>query len=247
MQSVLRRSLVVGLLSVLASLAISFSLVPVLGGQVAGAGLIMTILCPLLISIPASAIHFHQADRLRRSEAATADALNRLAVAYEELHNQSRRDALTGVLTRKAFFDELDLMSLRGVSGGLFFLDLDHFKSINDRHGHASGDEVLRSTGRALRRYEGEAGFVGRMGGEEFAIFQMNLTVDNMAQHSENIRADIERLRLRSPSGPVINLSASIGGFYCPPHFHPELSLAAADRNLYQAKAQGRNKVVVSA
>ena len=71
MRRIVEKSIVAGLLSVLASLAISFSIVPLLGGQVAGAGLLMTILCPLAISIPASALHFTQSEKLRRAEAKT--------------------------------------------------------------------------------------------------------------------------------------------------------------------------------
>ena len=97
----------------------------------------MTIFCPLAISIPASALHFTQSEKVRRAEAATKEALNKLADAYDALRVQSRTDGLTGTLTRSAFLEELDATSQHGVSGALLFLDLDYFKSINDRYGHA--------------------------------------------------------------------------------------------------------------
>src|SRR5690606_10270696 len=107
MRIILAKSVLVGLLSLLASLILSFMFVPLMGGKVAGAGLVMTIVCPLAIGIPASVMHFYQADRLRRSRAETSDALAELAKAYEELRLQARLDGLTGVLNRKAFGDEL--------------------------------------------------------------------------------------------------------------------------------------------
>ncbi|HEY0121217.1 MAG TPA: GGDEF domain-containing protein [Rhizobium sp.] len=244
MRTVLVKSLLTGLLSVLASLALSFSIVPLLGGEVAGAGLFMTIFCPLAISIPASALHFHQSEKVRRAEAATSEALQKLADAYEELRQQSRKDDLTGILTRRAFLGDLEKVSQRQGSGGLLFLDLDYFKSINDQYGHATGDEALRCTGRVLARYQGQSDLAGRLGGEEFALFQCDLTVEEMLGLCEEVREAITRIDLRSPTGSPVRMSASIGAFHCRPGFDPQGCLKAADENLYQAKALGRNMVV---
>lgn len=123
MRRIVEKSILTGLLSVFASLALSFIIVPLLGGQVAGAGLFMTIFCPLAISIPASALHFAQSEKVRRAEAATKEALNKLADAYDALRVQSRADGLTGILTRSAFMEDLDATSQRGISGALLFLD----------------------------------------------------------------------------------------------------------------------------
>ncbi len=227
-----------------ASLAISFSLVPLLGGQVAGAGLIMTIFCPLAISIPASALHFTQSEKVRRAEAATKDALNKLADAYEALRIQSRSDGLTGVLTRSVFMEELHIISQRGGTGALLFLDLDHFKSINDRYGHATGDEALRCAGLVLARYRGQSDFTGRLGGEEFGLFLSDLTNEQMRDRCEEIRGEVASIVLKAPSGAQVRISTSIGACYCRPGFDPLDCLKAADENLYQAKALGRNRVI---
>lgn len=231
----------------LASLALSFIFVPMMGGQVAGAGLVMTILCPLAISIPASGLHYWQSERVRRAEAMTADALNKLAFAYEQLRLQSRRDGLTGVLNRNAFLEELDAFSRKGMTGALIFFDLDHFKSINDRHGHATGDEVLRRVGHILTAYRGQFDITGRLGGEEFALFQGGANSGDMLKRCEEIRELIERIEIHSASGARVAASASIGAFYCYRGFDPQDCLKAADINLYQAKARGRNQVVSSA
>ncbi|WP_245440440.1 GGDEF domain-containing protein [Agrobacterium fabrum] len=220
---------------------------PVLGGQVADAGLFMTIFCPLAISIPASALHFTQSERVRRAEAATAQALSKLAEAYDTFRLQSRRDGLTGILTRSAFMEDLEMTSQQGVPGALLFLDLDYFKSINDRYGHATGDEALRCAGRILDRYQSQSDFAGRLGGEEFGLFQSNLTFDEMFDRCEEVREEIARIALQASSGPAVRISASIGACYCPSGFDPSGCLKAADENLYKAKALGRNRVVAQA
>lgn len=245
MRRIVEKSLLTGLLSVLASLALSFTIVPVLGGQVAGAGLFMTIFCPLAISIPASALHFSQSAKVRRAEAATTEALHKLAAAYDALHVQSRTDGLTGILTRSAFMENLEVASQRGLSGALLFLDLDFFKSINDRYGHATGDEALRRTGIILAQYQDHPDFAGRLGGEEFGLFQCDLTVDQMLARCEEVRQAIADVDLWSPTGSKVPISASIGAFHCRSEFDPHSCLKAADENLYQAKAAGRNMVIV--
>ncbi|WFR98135.1 GGDEF domain-containing protein [Rhizobium tumorigenes] len=245
MRRVIQKSVLTGLLSVVASLALSFSVVPFLGGRVEGAGLFMTIFCPLAISIPASALHFWQSEKVRRAEAATRDALQRLADAYEALRLQSRTDGLTGVLTRTAFMDDLEAASQQSLSGALLYLDLDHFKAINDRYGHAAGDEALRCAGGILARYQMQSSsIVGRLGGEEFGLFQIGLTFDEMRGRCEKLREEIAGIMLHAPSGVGVMISASIGACRCPTGFDPSECLKAADANLYQAKALGRNRVV---
>lgn len=247
MRLVIAKSLLTGLLSLLASLSLSFAFVPMMGGQVAGAGLVMTIVCPLAISIPASAMMFWQSERVRRAEKIASDALAKLALAYEELRLQSRRDSLTGLLNRGAFLEELDAFSRNGMTGALIFLDLDHFKSINDRHGHAAGDEVLRRTGRILSTYRGQFDIAGRLGGEEFALFQGGIAMKDMPKRCEDVREAIGGVDIRSTSGAKIGVSASIGALYCGAGFDSHACLKAADINLYEAKARGRNQVVSSA
>ncbi|WP_337270909.1 GGDEF domain-containing protein [Oryzifoliimicrobium ureilyticus] len=244
MRRIIQKSLVTGLCSMLASLALSFCIVPLLGGQVIGAGLFMTIFCPLAISIPASAFHFVQSDRIQRAEAKTREVLQELEDAYEALRLQSRTDGLTGVLTRSAFLEDLEVLSQQGVSGGLLFLDLDYFKEINDRYGHAFGDEALRMTGRVLSSYQKQSDLVGRLGGEEFGVFQIGLNLEEMHKSCEEVRAEIAAIVLSADFGVSAPISASIGACHCSPGFDASERLRAADRNLYQAKTLGRNRVV---
>ncbi|MFS8045996.1 GGDEF domain-containing protein [Rhizobium sp. BR 314] len=246
MRVVLIKAVLSGLLSLMASLAICFSIVPLLGGQVDGAGLLMAIICPLTIAIPVSAVHFHQAEKLRRAEASAANALVRLARIYEELRVQSRLDGLTGIPNRQTFQKELADISKMGTPGGLLFLDLDHFKSINDRYGHAIGDEVLRKVGRLLSSRCGPGDLTGRLGGEEFVLFFGDLAVGDMFERCEEIRLAVARLDVRASTGATVRVSVSIGAVYCEAGFDAEGCLGDADRNLYAAKAGGRNTVALA-
>ncbi len=240
----LSKAIAVGILAMLASLTISLIFVPLMGGQVAGAGLVMTLVCPLAIAIPVSVFHFHQADKLRASNQALAEARDKLDEAYRLLQHQSQRDALTGLLNRAAFLAELQVLSRNGAHGGLLFLDIDHFKAVNDRFGHAIGDEALRQTGALLAPLAGKDNPAGRLGGEEFAIFFGGASASEMLDQSQRIRQAVEALDVRTPSGLRVPLRISIGAFHCMPRFDPAEALAASDRNLYRAKSLGRNTVV---
>ena len=244
MYRIFGKALTVGVVSTLASLLISFVFVPMMGGKVAGAGLVMTIVCPFAISIPASIAHFYQAEKLRSANIALARAKDELAEAYAHLQRQAQRDALTGVLNRATFMAELERRSREGMHGGLLFLDLDHFKSVNDRFGHAMGDEALRVVGTLLAELAGPDDLVGRLGGEEFAIFLHEASAERMLDHSQTIRETVAAVALRAPTGMPVALGISIGAFHCAPRFDPVEALAASDRNLYRAKSSGRNTVV---
>ncbi|MCR6499755.1 GGDEF domain-containing protein [Shinella sp. CPCC 101442] len=244
MYKILGKTLAVAVLSTLASLLISFAFVPLMGGQVAGAGLVMTIACPIVISIPASLVHFYLGEKLRSTNTALAAARDELAAAYTRLQHQARRDALTGLLNRATFMTELETRSQAGMHGGLLFLDLDHFKSINDRFGHATGDAALERVGALLSELAREDDIVGRLGGEEFAIFLNAASPARMLDHSQTVREAVEAIDLFSSSGQRIPLGISIGAFHCAPRFNPAEALAASDRNLYRAKSSGRNMVV---
>jgi diguanylate cyclase (GGDEF)-like protein len=244
MYRILVKTVAVAAVSLAASLLISFAFVPMLGGEVAGAGLVMTIVCPIAISIPASLAHFYQAEKLRAANASLAEASAELAAAYARLQHQSRIDSLTGVFNRSAFMAGLEDLSKAGVHGGLLYLDVDHFKAVNDRFGHATGDNALRLIGSALSNLAEKSDIVGRLGGEEFAVFLHAASPERMLEHSQSIREAVESIDLQSPTGTRIALRASIGAFHCAPRFDPVEALAASDRNLYRAKSTGRNRVV---
>ncbi|MBA4107871.1 MAG: diguanylate cyclase response regulator [Pirellula sp.] len=174
-----------------------------------------------------------------------------LISARDALRDQATRDHLTRVWNRAAILavldEELDRARRDGSSCGLLMVDLDNFKRINDTFGHAAGDEVLRETARTLvastRRYDS----VGRYGGEEFLIVLPGCDEVNSVSHAERLRTAVANLAVAAGAGiicPTLSLGVAIvdGG---------EHDVAAADLihcadvALYQAKANGRDRVEV--
>ncbi len=165
--------------------------------------------------------------------------------ARDELRRQSMSDHLTGVLNRRGFDEQA--AAAHGAPGGpptsVIALDVDHFKAVNDRHGHATGDEVLRTVAALLR--EGIApvrGIVGRTGGEEFMVALPGTTLSEAVAIAERLR---ERL---SQTG----FARDGGTFYVTASFGVQLALGGealnsafrgADDALYRAKRDGRNAV----
>jgi diguanylate cyclase (GGDEF)-like protein len=120
-------------------------------------------------------------------------------------------------------------------------IDLDHFKALNDRHGHQAGDEVLTAFGATLRRGVRASDFAGRWGGEEFVVLLHDTDLEGAMHVAETLRASFEGLAV---PGVNAHVTASLGVASLPDHAAdgPEL-IRAADRALYRAKAAGRNRV----
>jgi diguanylate cyclase (GGDEF)-like protein len=120
-------------------------------------------------------------------------------------------------------------------------IDLDHFKALNDRHGHQAGDEVLTAFGATLRRGVRASDFAGRWGGEEFVVLLYDTDLEGAMHVAETLRASFDGLPV---PGVNAHVTASLGVASLPDHAAdgPEL-IRAADRALYRAKAAGRNRV----
>jgi diguanylate cyclase (GGDEF)-like protein len=183
----------------------------------------------------------------RTSELSTA--LEQLAEANQRLRESNRRDALTGLFNRRHFRDMFEHQLHNAAENhqplAVLLLDLDHFKDVNDTHGHLAGDECLRWIGRAMTETLVEHGtLLARFGGEEFVAVVPDIDSERAMQLAE-------RLRLRICSEPVryagnnIQLSTSIGVFVVRPGdtVSAEGSLHRADDALYAAKNRGRNCV----
>ncbi len=155
-------------------------------------------------------------------------------------------DPLTGLLNRRAFLDSaLSLCARRGERGQpvtMMMLDLDHFKSINDRFGHAIGDEVLRVFATVARSSMRESDIVGRLGGEEFAVI-LPEPMEFSARIAERLRAAFEKAGV-SVAGHAIGATVSIGAAVsCEPVTDISALIARADAALYRAKHDGRNRL----
>lgn len=170
-----------------------------------------------------------------------------------ELRKLSTTDALTGAFNRhyfeKTFADELARAARLRHPLSVLLVDVDHFKTINDTYGHLVGDDCLRRIALALRKAITRAGdVVARYGGEEFVVLLPNTAPDNAVQVAEQLRGVIATLGFEA-QGQRIALSASVGvaGWVPPAGERFEKLLSAADDALYQAKHQGRNRVVLAA
>lgn len=166
-----------------------------------------------------------------------------------ELRLLATTDALTGLNNRRAFLDKAEalLEHCRRYSHacGALMIDIDHFKTVNDRHGHQIGDEALRATGQAIQSVLRDADVVGRLGGEEFAVLLPNAHLQGTLDTSERIRQAIAAITLPLPDGKTLHLTASLGvACFQPPAQTLTQLLAQADQALYRAKVEGRNRAV---
>ena len=168
-----------------------------------------------------------------------------------DLRRMSRHDSLTGLLNRRALEEELLLQVQRSLRGRVPFcvlmLDVDHFKRINDRHGHGVGDLALKQLSALLRMQMRSVDTLGRIGGEEFVVVLPGLNEAAALTAVERLRALVANRRLTSPHEQVA-MSVSIGVVQW--NGHPEETtrlLMRADAALYQAKQNGRDRVALAA
>ena len=181
-----------------------------------------------------------------------ARVVRELELANRRLERMSLSDGLTGIANRRCF-DEILAEACRARSGrgsplALLLVDVDHFKDLNDACGHVYGDECLRDLARlCAEMVRGDGDLVARYGGEEFVLLLRECDRAEAQRVAELLRRRVEALSIAHPASPVSqHLSVSIGMAVLPPDSRqpPELLIARADRALYAAKEQGRNRVV---
>lgn len=180
-----------------------------------------------------------------------SDSHNRLAEALATVEELASVDALTGLPNRRSILASLDAemerMHRSKVRFSVGMVDIDHFKRINDSHGHATGDAVLTAFGRIVHETLRDNDRLGRYGGEEFLLVLPG-PVDAEGAHRLG-----ERLRRRvqehdwTALAPGLQVTASFGMAVAHHGESPPELLARSDRSLYEAKAAGRNRVVVAA
>ena len=164
-----------------------------------------------------------------------------------DLRRQARRDGLTGLLNRTALMDDggqqLAQCQLRRQPLAVLLLDVDHFKRINDTHGHQAGDAVLHHMARTLQRnLRGRDSLLGRYGGEEFVLLLPATSLEQAQALAERLRVALEASPLDGDIGSIA-VTTSIG-VAADVNASLERLLARADMALYRAKAAGRNRVV---
>jgi diguanylate cyclase (GGDEF)-like protein len=176
------------------------------------------------------------ADRLREQRAALGDAERR-----------AQLDSLTCVLNRRSLLERLDAACQRAQARdlpiSLLFIDLDHFKAINDSHGHLAGDACLRAIVAPIQSELRQSDVIGRYGGEEFIVILSSADGTAAQAIADRIRARIAELRVEG-FGETIRLTCSIGIAASDVHgVWGEALVARADAAVYAAKRAGRNQV----
>jgi two-component system, cell cycle response regulator len=184
-----------------------------------------------------------------RSGARVLDSQESLLAAQEALRLEAIRDHLTGLWNRRMILDQLGRELHRAAhekrSLAVVLVDLDHFKAVNDTHGHAAGDTVLREAAARMRVALRDYDFIGRYGGEEFLILLPGCD-------GESARLVAERVRMRVASSPIgfgasnVSITVSLGVAWTGTSREAAASLIdAADAALYRAKALGRDRVEI--
>ncbi|MCA9797693.1 MAG: GGDEF domain-containing protein, partial [Candidatus Eremiobacteraeota bacterium] len=168
-----------------------------------------------------------------------------LSARSETLEHAALTDPLTGMQNRRYFDDALReyLEEFRRIEKpvGLMILDLDHFKQVNDTHGHDIGDQVLREVANCLRDLTRYHDVVARLGGEEFAVVAPNMDVDMLSKLAERIRKAVAGLAV--VTGNVrLKVTTSVGLAVWDGKESAEEFYRRADKLLYQAKRMGRNR-----
>lgn len=188
-----------------------------------------------------------RADYRRRLE--VDEALVEQRDRYEEL---SRTDSLTGLCNRRNFTETLneqvrEAQWLSGAGVALALLDIDHFKSINDNHGHDTGDRILKMVAEALVEGVGEDAFVGRFGGEEFLILFDGIMARRAAMRVDEVRDELSGRHLvsKTTGEPLGTVTFSAGVAQLLSGEDDGAMLRRADEALYAAKNGGRNRVII--
>lgn len=175
-----------------------------------------------------------------------------LEQANQTLQHLSSVDGLTGIANRRHFDESLEMEWRRAYRAefplSLIMIDIDFFKAFNDSYGHQSGDEALKLVATALSDGLKRPGdLTARYGGEEFAVILQGASKEGAVKIAQALRQKVEALGILHKDSPANVVTVSLGVATADPRRDPSppALLASADRALYQAKQQGRNRVVV--
>lgn len=175
----------------------------------------------------------------------------RLSESLAQLEVLATYDSLTGLLNRRAIYEkveaELNRAGREARPMSLVLLDIDHFKAVNDQHGHPIGDQALRLVAATIALNTRSYDVVGRWGGEEFLVMLPGTGLEEAAAVAERVRREVAAAQLPLPDSSSLQVQVSLGVTSMAPGASPavDLLLQQADEALYWAKREGRNRVCV--
>jgi diguanylate cyclase (GGDEF)-like protein len=169
-------------------------------------------------------------------------------VSHRDAEARASTDPLTGIPNRRYFDEFVGLLAQRRRAGdavGILMVDIDRFKALNDKHGHPTGDAVLRGVAAAIVSAVREDDVPARFGGEEFVVLLRNPAPGVAVEVGERIRSAVRALDLSALGVPPVSVSVGVAVASGPEDTVEDL-LATADQNLYSAKRAGRDRVVAA-
>lgn len=210
-------------------------------------------LMPRAVALPSNAQLLEKnnalADAQEQLRLANLELEQRVADRTRELQQIAITDPLTGICNRgeimKVLNSEMERARRYHQALCVLLIDLDHFKVINDKYGHLTGDRVLIDVAQAFSHFSRSSDSVGRYGGEEFLIILPNTDTVEASILAERIRAEVNSRPVKTKDGETIHYACSIGVSQFEPQQTLEDLLHVTDNALYQAKLDGRNQVVV--
>lgn len=215
-------------------------------------GLSIAVICPLAITPCAAFVFYRQTLELEAAHRALGDAHQslfevhaKLKDAHRDLEYRASHDSMTGLANRDKFLARLTELKRMSGSGYLLVIDADRFKQINDQYGHDTGDRALLAVGQAISGSIRVTDLGARIGGEEFAVVLQGASKSDAVLTAERLRANVERLSLTTADGQQLKITVSIGGAPFGPRSRIKEVMRAADSQLYQAKRNGRNQVLI--
>jgi diguanylate cyclase (GGDEF)-like protein len=222
---------------VAASVSLTYLYVHLLGIDLSLALWLLPVLCPAIITPVLCGLVLHLVQKLHRTE--------------EQLRSLNNADPLTGAYNRRFFMERLQRevrrFQVAGTPYAVALIDVDDFKRINDTYGHFGGDEVLKNLAQLCTANVRQTDVFARFGGEEFAVLLPNTGRDNALCFLERLRLQVAECSVEFERRPIC-VTVSVGlAAACDRSADAQAMLMAADRALYAAKHQGKNRVVGSA
>lgn len=238
MVRIFAKSATVTAIAVTAAHAISYAIRAALDRPADQTSLIMLTVLPIVIGFPIALFVFRQTSKLHRAYTA-------FMVINKSLANKAMRDQMTGLLNRESFLERLEVLRLLPEGGTLLIIDADHFKRINDRFGHPTGDDALIRITTAIKTSVRKEDVIGRIGGEEFGAFLVGADIKEAMRVAQRIRCSVEGVEFFVSGDTRIPLTVSVGGAISRGEVGLSQLMRKADGCLYEAKRAGRNRVII--